>query len=78
MDEQLQGHRVFDGGKMYRFNWVLVFSGIALFFFGFVALAAVGKEYHGFKGFLAPAMLMAGLIVIVAGFVLHKHPEKGE
>ena len=74
MDEQITKSKVLDGGKMHRFNWVLVLSGLALFFLGFAALAAVGKEYHGFKGFLAPAMLVAGLFVIALGFIVHKHP----
>lgn len=75
MPDNQQQEKMLDGGVMHRQNWVLVLSGLAVFFSGFFVLALVGKEHHGFRGFLAPFLLVAGLVVLAAGFIHHRNPE---
>jgi len=62
-------------GDMERLNWLTVFAGLLLFFSGFFILSFVGRDYHGFLGFLAPFVLIAGLILIGLGLLVRR-PEK--
>ncbi len=65
-------------GDMKRLNWLTVFSGLILFFSGFFILSSVGKDYHGFLGFLAPFVLIAGLVLIAFGLLVRKPKIKNE
>lgn len=56
-------------GDMEKKNWLMFFAGLSIFVLGFIVLAVVGKDFHGFKGFLAPFLLILGLVVIAWGFI---------
>lgn len=58
-------------GKMTRLNWYIVLTGLAVFLLGFAVMSAVGDAHHGFKGFLAPFLLIFGMLVVIGGFVFH-------
>ncbi|MCK4906636.1 MAG: hypothetical protein KAS64_03750 [Spirochaetes bacterium] len=62
-------------GAIKKRNWIIVFSGIICFFLGFFVLAQVGRSYHGFFGFLAPFLLILGLVVIAAGLITPNRDE---
>ncbi len=59
-----------DRTAMSRRNWLLVFAGLALFVLGMTVMVLVGKNHHGFSGFLAPFFLVAGLVVCAVGMLV--------
>lgn len=63
-------------GHMSRKNWVITLSGIAVFFFGLFVMSLVGKDYHGFKGFLAPFLLIFGLLITSLGLIVGEEPHR--
>lgn len=65
-------------GDMERLNWLTVFAGLLLFFSGFFILSFVGRDYHGFLGFLAPFVLISGLVLIGLGLLIKKSDKKSE
>ena len=63
-------------GEMSRKNWLIVAIGFAVFIMGFVFLSFVGRDYHGFKGFIAPFFLIGGLGGIITGMVVSPDSRK--
>lgn len=72
--------QVLKDGKMGKSNWLVVAGGLVLFLLGFFVMSAVGDQHHGFKGFLAPFLLIFGMLVVIGGFVWHpkSDSEHGE
>lgn len=59
-----------DRTAMGRRNWLVVFSGLVLFVLGMTVMVLVGKNHHGFFGFLAPFLLVVGLVVCTVGMLV--------
>jgi hypothetical protein len=59
-----------DSGEMTARNWKIVFAGLGIYLLGFAVLAMVAQHYHGLKGFLAPFLLIGGLLVTAIGLVV--------
>lgn len=65
-----------DKAAMGKRNWIYALSGLVMFACGMAVMAAVGHDHHGFIGFLAPFLLIAGLVVTAVGMLLPPHRRK--
>ena len=65
---------------MQKNNWIVVLSGIALFFFGYFLISKVTRNYDSFYAFISISTIVIGLIVVTVGLSMsfNKEEEKIE
>lgn len=55
--------------KISKKNKIILAIGLFIFAISFLFIYMVGEHPEGFMGFLAPFTMLAGIIVIVIGFL---------
>lgn len=55
--------------KISKKNKIILAIGLVIFAISFLFIYMVGEHPEGFMGFLAPFTMLAGIIVIVIGFL---------
>lgn len=55
--------------KISKKNKIILAIGLVIFAISFLFIYMVGEHPEGFMGFLAPFTMLAGIIVIVVGFL---------